>query len=115
MSITHHAKFENYHIIFLGVISDYTSVAFNLSSSLVYFIGKFLCTVDRLGDFDVTVHTDDPTTTVNASSQLCTHHMGVPAKKTTLLYCDGGYVSGRYVRVTNQPNRTLSICEFEIY
>ena len=34
MSNTHHAKFENYHIIFLGVISDYTSVAFNLSSSL---------------------------------------------------------------------------------
>ena len=38
MSNTHHAKFENYHIIFLGVISDYTSVAFNLSSSLHLYI-----------------------------------------------------------------------------
>ena len=40
MSNTHHAKFENYHIIFLGVISDYTSVAFNLSSSLYTPKGK---------------------------------------------------------------------------
>ena len=34
MSNIHHAKFENHHIIFQGVISDYTSVAFILSSSL---------------------------------------------------------------------------------
>ena len=72
-------------------------------------------TAQRLRDFDVHVHTENPATNQSASGALCFHYDGpMGAGVTEELVCCRGPMRGRFVRVTNTPGEILTLCEVQV-
>ena len=72
-------------------------------------------TAERLRDFDVHVYTEDPETNPTATGTLCWHYDGQAGDgETEELVCCDGPIRGRFVRMTNAPGFSLTLCEVQV-
>ena len=70
---------------------------------------------ERLRDFDIHIYTEDPAANPSMSGTLCIHYDGIfGAGETEDMICRNGPIRGRYVRVTNTPGESLSLCEVQV-
>ena len=75
----------------------------------------FDSTGERLHDFGVHVYTENPMINSSAPGILCIHYDGPMATCVTeKLVCGNGPIRGRFVRVTNAPGETLTLCEVQV-